>query len=256
MDNAISRSAVTEIIKLHNQLGTLVRKSVQLVWELGQKLQAAKNTLDHGDFIPWLEENLGTLISRTTAFRYMSVFNRYPHGLPEDITLTQAYVDAGVKKLAAPEHEEEEYPKEASRRQIQEDVNLFLERILTTPIKGDVPLKNYRVAVNPEEILYVRKGLLAPLPAAKLMMTPLPQTKEIHQKYLDMLQIATEHYLSELEKLEEEGIVLPPIDMSPRAVMGRAGGVVPKEAGKFAPISKGKSAKRPKRPRQEGRVAP
>lgn len=243
MDNAISRSAVTEIIKLHNQLGALVRKSVQLVWELGQKLQAAKNTLDHGDFIPWLEKNLGTLISRTTAFRYMSVFNRYPNGLPEDITLTQAYVDAGVKKLAAPEHEEEDPRPLPTRRDYE------IKAIENLPVISDeLELKNYRCTVSSDGIVlsYHRLAPGRPLPVAQLYPSYIQGTEEARMKYIRLIQQATEHYLADMEELEERGVINPPVDKSPRAVMSR---LVEKEKkpskAKAAPAKPGKRPRRP-----------
>lgn len=252
MDNAISRSAVTEIIKLHNQLGTLVRKSVQLVWELGQRLQAAKNTLDHGQFGVWMKESIP--FSQPTAFRYMSVFNRYPHGLPEDITLTQAYVDAGVKKLAAPEHEEEDPRPLPTRRDYE------VKAIENLPVISDeLELKNYRCTVSSDGIVlsYHRLAPGRPLPVAQLYPSYIQGTEEARMKYIRLIQQATEHYLADMEELEERGVINPPVDKSPRAVMSR---LVEKEKGatkgKVIPISKGKTAKRPKRPRQEGRIAP
>lgn len=243
MDNAISRSAVTEIIKLHNQLGALVRKSVQLVWELGQKLQSAKNTLDHGDFLPWLEENLGTLMTRQTANRYMSVFNRYPHGLPEDITLTQAYVDAGVKKLAAPENEEEDFRPLPTRRDYE------IKAIENLPVISDnLELHSYRVMVTPDGsvLSYHRQAPGDPLPVARILASPLRGTEEAFQKYSRLIQQATEHYLADMEALEEQGVIRPPVDNSPRAVMSR---LVEKEKkpskAKAVPAKPGKRPRRP-----------
>lgn len=217
MSNAIRRSAVTEIIKLHTQLGGLVRKSVITVWQLGQKLQEVKDSLDHGQFGPWFEENLGSIMSVRTTRHYMAVFNRYPHGVPEDITLTEAYVNAGVKKLAAPEAEDEPAPLPVKSRPQFE-----AKAIENMMVVGDVPLKYYRVAVGNGTVWGFHKG--APgmsIPIAELQIRANPGTEEAYQKYERMLQIITEQYLADIEDLEDRGITRPPVDPSAKARVAR-----------------------------------
>lgn len=202
--SAISKSTVNEIVKLHEQLGGLVRKSVETVWRLGQLLTQAKGALDFGDFIPWIEENLP--FARTTAFRYMKVYSRWPQGLPEAMSLTEAYLESGVKRLTAPEPEEKIEPERPALIPARQFDTIFK----STPL-SDVDLQNYRVIVNETgQVWSIRRGVRELFPMAQFFPRPEPEAQEAVARFRYLLQSATENYLADIEKLEAEGVLNPP----------------------------------------------
>lgn len=201
-----------EIIHLHDELGGLVAKSVELVWRIGQNLREVKARLDHGQFLPWVEENLP--FSHRTANNYLSVFERYPAGLPDGMTLSQAYIEAGVKKLAKNEDEAEKARPEPVMV-AQRDWGKDWARLKNTPTHA-VPLNRYRVVVNPASrvIHALRENHHEPIPVAGILLTPKPGSEEVWAEFYELLHCATEEFLAKIEALEEEGVIDPPEDHS------------------------------------------
>lgn len=62
---------VSEIKFFENQ-------AVVSYWEIGKRLSQAKNNLEHGQWLPWIEDNLG--YSRKTASNLLRVYESYPNG--------------------------------------------------------------------------------------------------------------------------------------------------------------------------------
>lgn len=62
---------VSEIKFFENQ-------AVVSYWEIGKRLSQAKERVGHGNWIPWIEDNLG--YSRKTASNLIRVYESYPNG--------------------------------------------------------------------------------------------------------------------------------------------------------------------------------
>lgn len=73
--NALSKRRIDEIRKVHAQIAFSAKKTIELVIRLGAMLAEAKETLNHGEFVPWVEQNLP--FSMMTAQRYMRMFHEY-----------------------------------------------------------------------------------------------------------------------------------------------------------------------------------
>lgn len=215
------RSYCDEIIELHQELGGLVTRSVQIIWTIGRNLAEVKGRLDHGHFLPWVKENLP--FSDETARKYMKVFERFPGGLPEGMDLKTAYVEAGVKKLAAPEVQDAESADAGELVVPARDWAKEWARLARSPTLSGEPLKNYRVVVNSHEraVYALRRGHHEPIPVAGVLLPLQPGTEAAWEEYSKMLQITTEHLLAQLEALEDAGVIQPPSDNSPLGKLAR-----------------------------------
>jgi Protein of unknown function (DUF3102) len=59
---------------LHETMTGFAQKTVQYAIRLGEILCGVKDSLEHGQWLPWVQENLA--FSERTAQNYMAVFNR------------------------------------------------------------------------------------------------------------------------------------------------------------------------------------
>ena len=81
--------------KLWGEVDTLARRTVEKSWELGGVLLAAKDQVDHGDWMPWLADRL---ISHDIAKRLMKLHAGYPQKV--QIALFDS-VNVALKRLPA-----------------------------------------------------------------------------------------------------------------------------------------------------------
>jgi hypothetical protein len=99
---------IKEISKLHSQIGenlkTVIEKTkdiLEKVIRIGELLTQKKETLDHGEFGPWIKENLP--FKHRTANRYMEIYrNRHAIKPTEVKNVTNAY--KFIKRLKAHEN--------------------------------------------------------------------------------------------------------------------------------------------------------
>ena len=68
--------ALKEIRDLNVEIMTAARTSVKKAIRIGELLIKVKSELPHGDFIPWVKENLKHSFSLTTAERWMRLFEK------------------------------------------------------------------------------------------------------------------------------------------------------------------------------------
>jgi N6-adenosine-specific RNA methylase IME4 len=79
-----------EINELHSELCTIGRMVVDKAIRIGELLKTAKAGLGHGNWLPWLEQNIA--FTRATAANYMRVFHRREEIKCKNILhLTKAY---------------------------------------------------------------------------------------------------------------------------------------------------------------------
>ena len=102
-------TAKADLAALHGVLTGLSQKTVVVIFAFGKLRTEVKESLPHGNFIPWIED--GCPFHFNTAARYMRVYERYksaPLRALAELSITEAYLEAGVKKLAAPEQEDDD----------------------------------------------------------------------------------------------------------------------------------------------------
>ena len=200
--------AAETLATLNGLLHDLNRKTVIVVFLLGKVLTMVKASMQYGEFVPWIQQSCP--FTRMSAFNYMRVYERYkgsPKKALAELTLTEAYIEAGVKKIGAPEQEEK-------ARRYGDDVDEPAdpvedwERLFKGKTLSGKPLKYYRtIALEDGCISVVRKGYGAiPVcdihvnmahksPAYQLAVT------EIHQN----IRMAVEVFYEKIEAMEDSG---------------------------------------------------
>jgi len=105
MKEVIEFNTVAEKLnKLHGQVGAAMKSTIPMVLEMGETLLSVKESLPHGEFGSWVEENL--FFSLKTAQNYMSVYRKRElvEAAGADL-VSQAY--AAIKPPREPEEKEE-----------------------------------------------------------------------------------------------------------------------------------------------------
>ncbi len=203
-----------EILFLHEKLHGVARISLVLAFELGKRLVAVKDQFDHGEFGPWLEENFP--FSDRTARRYIQVFEKFQNGhvsVLTDMTLQEAYIEAGVKKIVAPEPEPEEEIHFAGDGLPLENWSLKFRQ---PPISG-IKLRWHRVIPDERDgRVYLLRGENGyPVPVAEIYLPQIgavPAVAANFRKVQRDIAAAIELYCAQVEELEEQGILKGPED--------------------------------------------
>lgn len=205
-----------EIKFLLEKLHGVARMSLVMVFEAGKRLVAVKRSLEHGEFLPWLKENFD--LSERSARHYMKLYLHFedkPSTILEDMSLTEAYVAAGVKKVLAPElDEDEEGELSYAGKADPEAEKANMVALFRRPTLSGVKLKNHRVDNVGGRIYYFRKDVGMAAPALDILLPKPPGLPEKDWiEFQSYHQIATELYLAKLEYFEETGLVEPPQDL-------------------------------------------
>ena len=56
--NQLEQSRTQKIVALHNEITSHLKMSLQKAIEVGELLTEQKQSLNHGDFTPWIKDNL------------------------------------------------------------------------------------------------------------------------------------------------------------------------------------------------------
>lgn len=72
MNAALINSRANEILKIHKDILSYVQSTFGLAVKAGRILQEVKASLDHGEWLPWIKNNLPN-ISESTVQRYMRI---------------------------------------------------------------------------------------------------------------------------------------------------------------------------------------
>ena len=122
--NEIEKSRIQEITDLHAEIGGLFMQSLDKAILIGSLLLQQKKSMDHGEWIPWIEKNLP--FKERTARNYLRVYRE------RDNLKRQAVADLNTayKLLAEPkedktEREVQEYIKNAPDYQPSEDIQIY-----------------------------------------------------------------------------------------------------------------------------------
>ncbi len=109
------KSETQEIIKLHEGIASSMRRSVSDAIRIGELLTGAKEKLDHGMFIPYIERELEPHgIAQRTAYRYMGLFAN------NDKIATVANLQEAYRKVEQLESEAAQKERERKDRLIDE----------------------------------------------------------------------------------------------------------------------------------------
>lgn len=235
--------ARTDLATLNGILTRLSQKTVVVIFAMGKILAQVKATLPHGDFIPWVEENCPFAIR--SARNYMQIYERYkdePRLALEELSISEAYIEAGIKRLGAPEVEERGKiagdPLSDGLPKMDE-----MKSIFRTPPASGIPLKRYRVVTWKDGKIYAvspELGLMAPV--VNLFVNQSIAQEEyqmaVDQAHKDVC-MALEAFYYRLEQLEDQGSIARPFDTRMGAMMRASRGLpIPKKEKK--PARKGR----------------
>jgi hypothetical protein len=233
--HVVPEEARDELASLHAALQDVSRKTVVLVFALGKVLAEVKAELPHGDFLPWVEGNCS--FSRFSASNYMRVYEHYklePRKALQELSLTEAYIEAGVKKLALPEPEDIHRRGEIDASDGLPTMEDFKSIFSKKPMSG-VDLKHYRVVPFRDGELYAVRPETGPVKVCDLfvdMSIEDPQYQDALQEVHHNVAMALEVFYSKVEACEERGILNAPFDSSRKAMAGKMRNVSPKDGEK------------------------
>jgi hypothetical protein len=226
--NVDKQKAIEDLASLYGILSGLARKTVVTVFALGKILDGIKSSMAHGEFGLFIEAKCP--FDLRSAQRYLKIYEHYkdaPRKQLEDLTLGQAYAEAGIKKLAAPPKQEPQSPSDdvvdTGLPQIED-----YDRLLSTAPASGITLKRYRVASLQEGKIHAIHPTLGIWPVADVYLAI---NKDKPDAYLAFTQatkdlcIAFEMYFAQLERLEDSGILPKPEDHRFTAAVRKARGI-------------------------------
>lgn len=236
------QSAVSDLSALYGILNGLTKKTVMTIFALGKVLTFIKDELPHGEFGNFIKTECP--FDERSAQRYMRIYEFYkdlPRKQLEELTLNQAYVDAGIKKLAAPA-KQRDIADTSNDEGLAGAVDLGLpkieefDRVFKTPPVSGVPLKRYRVAALEDGKISAIHEALGIYPVADIYLArhlDKPEARLAFEQVHKDICIAIELYYAKIEQLEDAGILQKPEDYRFSVALRKARGIKePKIEGK------------------------
>jgi hypothetical protein len=238
-------TAISDLSALYGILGGLAQKTVMTVFALGKILTFVKGEIHHGEFGNFIETQCP--FDRRSAQNYMRIYEcykDYPKKQLEEMALSQAYAEAGIKRLAAPPKAAGEEEKESGDTpdfglpKIEEFGRLFK----TPPVSG-VSLSRYRVASFEDGKIHAIHQTMGVYPVAETFLPrnlDKPEARLAFEQAHKDICIALELYYAKVEQLEDAGLLPKPEERRFSAIIRKQRGVVdmPKAAKKKAKRSK------------------
>ncbi len=239
-------TAISDLSALYGILEGLIKKTVMTVFALGKILTFVKEELHHGEFENFIETQCP--FSRRSARHYMRVYEcykDYPKKQLEEMALSQAYAEAGIKKLAAPPKslgEGGQDPGETPDFGLPK-VDEYSRLFATPPVSG-VNLSRYRVFSSRDGEIHALNEALGIYPVAHLYLPrhlDKPDARLAFEQAHKDICIAIELYYTKIEQLEDSGLLHKPEERRFAAIIRKQRGV------EDVPTSPKKRAKRSKR---------
>lgn len=241
--------AKTDLATLNGILTRLSQKTVVVIFAMGKILAQVKATLPHGDFMPWVEANCPC--TRMSCARYMRIYERYknePRRALEELSITEAYIEAGIKRLGLPELPERGQFAGGSPSDGLPTLEDYKSLFKNQPASG-VPLKRYRVVTYKDGKIYAlspEQGMIVPV--VNLYVNQAINQEDyqaaVVQAHKDVC-LALEAFYYRLEQLEDQGAVQRPFDVRMGSMMRTSRNVTPpKKAGSPKPSSAKKGGKK------------
>lgn len=144
------KGIVDQIRKLLDELNSSFKMSVTKATEIGEHLLKVKETLDHGDFLPWLKSNFE--MSDETARKYIKL-HQYKSKIQLNWNLQDAY-----KQISQIEHQEK-------KKREKKDLEIIFEykRTKKKPKEWDRRHDNlYKKMLDDEEYAKRKQGYFKP----------------------------------------------------------------------------------------------
>ena len=103
----ITTNRVTEIKQLITELNSTLKMSVNKAIQIGQLLCEQKEEMNHGEFLPWLKDNIS--LSERTARNYMKLYHH------KDKTANIADLQEAYKQIEQIEHYQKQTNEDRKR---------------------------------------------------------------------------------------------------------------------------------------------
>ncbi len=204
-----AHEAADDVRMLAEFLSGLARKTVVVVFALGKVLTQVRSELPHGQFADFVKAFCP--FKEDSARHYMRVYEQYkdtPSQQLADVALSEAYVEAGIKKLAAPPKKEGAPPPEAEDLHLPK-IEEFEPMFRQAPASG-ISLEHYRVAAFEDGIIHAMRPELGVFPVAHIFLSRGLDRPEARAAFLQAekdICIALEIYYKTMEELEDKGLV-------------------------------------------------
>lgn len=134
----IEKSRISEIVTLHGEVCGLLKMSLEKAIRIGELLTEQKASLQHGDFIPWIQTNLP--FTDRTARSYMNCYRN------RDLLKTESISDLkGAYKLLGTSNEP------AKQKSLLEQQQDLAEKKLWTEWEAGRAMNDMNVLLTPTE---------------------------------------------------------------------------------------------------------
>jgi hypothetical protein len=169
--------------EIHKLLDFNVKSNAFYAFNMGMRLLAVKNSLAHGEFLPWLEKNFD--LTDRTARKYITLYKHYknePASFLESKGLEELYARAGITQ-------HDPYG------------SLFNE-----PTVSQVKLENYRFECPDGKSLWlVRRGIpvLEKVFELRIDRPKIPELKLAYEKLMRDCQCEMEKFFMHVEEKEK-----------------------------------------------------
>jgi hypothetical protein len=198
----VSVTTVDRVNELYRDLSTLFSNSIEKAIEMGDVLLEAKNSLDHGQFKPWVEENF--IFSYRTANKWMNLalnkkdVRKLIKG-NKVLSLTDAY-GVGVANTVTPKAESGAGTAPARKGISKRDLDMA-SALWDQP--SSVPLERYQVLAQGGTVLMKKKDVKGnPIMVCTVTADPIPGCEEAYAQLNKGLQILFEQYYAVIEQIE------------------------------------------------------
>jgi hypothetical protein len=202
--------AATDVRMLAEFLSGLAKKTVVVVFALGKVLSQVKDEIPHGQFVEFIKNYCP--FDERSAQRYMRIYEQYkdvPTKQLADVALSEAYVEAGIKKLAAPQKKDAAPPETGHEDLHLPKIEEFEPMFRQAPASG-ISLEHYRVAAFEDGIIHAMRPELGVFPVAHIFLSRGLDRPEARAAFLQAekdICIALEIYYKTMEELEDKGLV-------------------------------------------------
>ncbi|QEJ96116.1 hypothetical protein FUT79_13495 [Treponema phagedenis] len=213
-DLGINKKTTNKVLSLQNDLVKVLTTATLRAFEIGKILYTveANNSKGRQAFVDWVTKDLK--ISWQTCLNYKKLFVFFyqdPERL-ENLTIMQAYAEAGIAVKKALPPPEEEYEEVFTAGEEKEAYDAELAEIFKrNPLSG-IQLKKYRVNVEDGTVWGFRKGY-GRISIADIRLTKpagLPELEWLTMR--NEVQIVFEKYFEKIERCEDEGVIPEPED--------------------------------------------
>ncbi len=144
--NELQESRIKKITALHTEIGGYLKTTLSKAIEIGGLLSEQKAEMDHGQWLPWIKENLP--FSERTARDYIQFHERR-----EELKTASVADMSEARRLLTKPKTETQTPVEIARKKAQQAAIEYLNITMETEKAKQV------INDNPEEIKVLRNHI-------------------------------------------------------------------------------------------------